>query len=134
MKVKWTCWLLSCVQLFATPWTVAFQATCPWNSPGKNTGVGFHFLLQGIFSPQGSNPGLSHCRQILYNLSYLGSLKRACCLPIRELNSGLPQHRWGYTHHYTKEVGDLITRRETRRQCHTQTNSVTNYQSSHLFF
>ena len=38
---------LSRVQLFATPWTVAHQALCPWDSPGKNTGVGCHFLLQG---------------------------------------------------------------------------------------
>ena len=33
---------------------------CPWNSPGKNTGVGCHFLLQGIFPIQGSNPHLLH--------------------------------------------------------------------------
>ena len=45
---------------------------CPWNSPGKNTGVGCHYLLEGIFLTQGSNPGLLHCRQILYHLSYLG--------------------------------------------------------------
>ena len=38
---------------------------CPWNSPGKNTGVGYHSLLQGIFLTQGSNPGLLHCRQII---------------------------------------------------------------------
>ena len=37
----------------------------PWDSPGKNTGVGCHFLLQGIFLTQGSNPGLLHCRQTL---------------------------------------------------------------------
>ena len=43
---------------------------CAWNSPGKNTGVGGHSLLQGIFPTQGSNPGLLHCRQILYYLSY----------------------------------------------------------------
>ena len=30
---------------------------CPWNSPGKNTGLGCHSLLQGIFPTQGSNPG-----------------------------------------------------------------------------
>ena len=47
---------------------------CPWNSPGKNTGVGCHFLLQGIFPTQGSNLGLPHYRQMLYHLSYLGSL------------------------------------------------------------
>ena len=38
-------------------------------SPDKNTGVGLHALLQGIFPTQGSNPGLSHCRQSLYHLS-----------------------------------------------------------------
>ena len=42
-------------------------------SPGKNTGVGYHALLQGIFPTQGSNPGLPHCRWILYHLSYWGS-------------------------------------------------------------
>ena len=41
---------------------------CPQNSPGKNTGVGYHFLLQRIFTTQGLNPGLLHCRQILYHL------------------------------------------------------------------
>ena len=46
----------------------------PWTSPGQNTGVGSLSLLQGIFPTQGSNPGLLHCRQILYQLShYWGS-------------------------------------------------------------
>ena len=39
-------------------------------SPGKNTGVDCHALLQGIFPTQGSNPDLLHCRQILYRLSH----------------------------------------------------------------
>ena len=39
---------------------------CPWNSPGKNTGVGSNSLLQGILPTQGSNPGLPQCRQIFY--------------------------------------------------------------------
>ena len=43
------------------------------DSPGKNTGVGCHALLQGIFPTQGSNLGLPHYRQILYCLSYQGS-------------------------------------------------------------
>ena len=43
------------------------------DSPGKNTGVGFHTLLQGIFPTQGSNPGLPCGRQILYHLSHQGS-------------------------------------------------------------
>ena len=46
---------------------------CPWSSPGKNTEMGCHFLLQGIFPTQGSNPGLPHRRWILYHLSYQGN-------------------------------------------------------------
>ena len=42
----------------------------PWNSPGLNTGVGRHSLLQGIFPTQKLKPGLLHCRQILYQLSH----------------------------------------------------------------
>ena len=45
----------------------------PWNSPGQDTGVGSLSLLQGIFPTPGSNPGLQHCGQILYQLSYQGS-------------------------------------------------------------
>ena len=45
----------------------------PWNSPGQNTGVGSHLLLQRIFPTQGLNLGLSHCRWILYQLSHQGS-------------------------------------------------------------
>ena len=68
-----------------TPWKVKVKVipSCltlqphglhsPWNSPGQNTGVGGLSLLQGIFPTQGSNPGLPHCRWILYQLSYQGS-------------------------------------------------------------
>ena len=66
--------LLSCVRLFAAPWTVAFQAPpellCPWDFPGKSTGVGCHSFLQGAFPTQGLNLGLPHCRQTLYHLSH----------------------------------------------------------------
>ena len=62
MKVK----LLHRVWLFVTPWTVARQPPPSMDSPGKNTGVGSHFLLQGIFLTQGSNLGLLHCKQMLY--------------------------------------------------------------------
>ena len=48
-------------------------SSCPWNFLGQNTRVDCHFLLQGIFLTQGLNPGLLHCRQILYHLSYQGS-------------------------------------------------------------
>ena len=43
---------------------------CPWDFAGKSTGVYCHFLLQRIFLTQGLNPGLLHCRQMLYRLSH----------------------------------------------------------------
>ena len=60
--------LLSHVWLSATPWIYSL-----WNSPGQNTGMGSLSLLQGIFPTQGSNPGLPHCRRILYCLSHQGN-------------------------------------------------------------
>ena len=64
------------------PWTVACQAPLSmeffrqeyWSEKKKkNTGVVSHSLFQGIFLNQGSNPGLLHCRQILYHLSHQGN-------------------------------------------------------------
>ena len=59
-----------------TLWPNVLQPTrllSPWDSPGKNTGVACHSLLQGIFLTQGSNLFLVHCRQILYLMSHQGS-------------------------------------------------------------
>ena len=39
---------------------------CSWHFPGKNSGVGCHFFLQGILPTQGLNPSLLHCTQVLY--------------------------------------------------------------------
>ena len=68
----------------------------PWNSPGQNTGVGNLSLLQEIFPTQGSNPGLPHCRWILYQLSYknigVGGLS---LLQVIFLTQGL---NWGLLH------------------------------------
>ena len=55
------------------PMDCSLPGFCPWDSPGMNTGVGCHALLQGIFLTLESNPGLLHCRQILYHLSHQGS-------------------------------------------------------------
>ena len=74
---------LSHVCLFVTPWAVACTRLLrPWDFLGKSTGVGCHFLLQEIFPTQGSNPGLLHCRQMLYHLNHQGS-------PIYILNTTL---------------------------------------------
>ena len=66
----------SCLTL-CEPVDSAYGLLCPWDSPGKNAGIGCHSLLQGIFPTQGSNPGLLHGRQILYRLSYQRSPKKA---------------------------------------------------------
>ena len=71
--MKLESFLTSHFRLFPTQWTVARQVPLSWNPPGKNTGVGCHSLLQGIFPTQVSNPGILHCRQILYHLSHQGS-------------------------------------------------------------
>ena len=56
------------------PWTIACQAPwTPWHFPSKNTRVGCHFLLQGIFLTQGSNQHLLHGRWVLHCLSHVGS-------------------------------------------------------------
>ena len=61
-------------------WEIPWRGACSppsysvhGDSPGKNTGVGCHALLQGIFPTQGLNPGILHCRGILYHLSHQGS-------------------------------------------------------------
>ena len=63
---------------------------CPWDSPGKNTGVGSSSLLQGIFLTQESNPGLLHCRQLLYQLSYKGSPCVCICVYVCVSSSVVP--------------------------------------------
>ena len=64
---------LSRVWLFVTPWTVANQAPRSMGFSRHEYWMGCHFLLQRILLTQGSNPGLPHCRQMLYHLSYQGS-------------------------------------------------------------
>ena len=77
MKVK----SLSRARVFVTPWIVACtKLLCPWDFQGKSTGVGCHFLLQGIFPTQGLNPGFSHSRQTLYPLSYTNCIVKLITL------------------------------------------------------
>ena len=73
----------------------------PWNSPGQNTGMGSLSLLQGIFPTQGLNPGLLHCRRILWSEppgkpknTGVGSLSLLQGIfPTQELNRGLLHYR-----------------------------------------
>ena len=66
---------LSCVQLLATPRTVTHQAPLSVDFPGRNTGVGCHFLLQRIFQTQRSNPHLLLGRWVLYHWADINDIK-----------------------------------------------------------
>ena len=85
------------------PTLVTLGLYSPWNSPSKYTRVGSLSLLQGIFSTQGSNPGLPHSLHILYQLSHQGSPQESwsgqpiflqCIFPTQESNWGLLHCRW----------------------------------------
>ena len=76
------------------PWTVVGQAPPSWDFPGENTGLGCHFLLQGIFLTQESNPDLLHYRQTLYRLSHQGILYGTLLLN----NSGCISKKWQRSH------------------------------------
>ena len=71
----WVCQLLSCVQPFATPWTIAHQAPLSMDCSSQEywNGMGSHSLPQGIFPTQRQNSSLLYLRQILYHLSHQGS-------------------------------------------------------------
>ena len=96
---------------------------CLWDSPGKNTGVGSHSLLQAIFPTQGSNPSLLHSRQMLYHLSHQGSqivssvqfssVAQLCptlCDPMNCSTPGLPVHHQlpEFTQTHVHRVRDAI--------------------------
>ena len=110
---------------FVTPWSVARQLLCPWDFPGKNTGVGCYFLLQGIFQTQASNQSLLHCRQILYHPSHQRRLKAGIssvqfnsvtqsyptlCDPMNCSTPGLPVHHQlpEFTQTHVHRVRDAI--------------------------
>ena len=65
--MKWNCSVMSNSTI---PWTVAYQAPPSMEFSRQEYWSGRHFLLQGIFPTQGSNPGLPHCRQMVYCLSH----------------------------------------------------------------
>ena len=90
---KWQPTPVLVTQLFLTLWDPMdcspLGSSVQGDSPDKNTGVGCHALLQGIFPTQGLNPGLLHCRQILYHLSHQGSPHTHNRCPIIYIKSSL---------------------------------------------
>ena len=79
---------------------------CQWDFPGKNPGMSRHSLFQGICPSQGSNPGLLHCRQILYHLSHQGwafKRKKSKFLYVNDMNLHIDNHE-----EYTGKLLELI--------------------------
>ena len=75
------------IQLCLTLWGPMTRLLCPWDSPGKNTEVGSHSLLQGIFPTQGSNPHLLcllHCWWILHLLNHQENLRSDLVIIVSE--------------------------------------------------
>ena len=81
---------LSHVQLFAIAWTTARQAPLSMEFSRQEYRSGLPCLLQGIFLTQGSNPGLPHCRKILYHLSHQRSPARCVFHSSSLLGGGFP--------------------------------------------
>ena len=84
---------LSRVRFFSTPWMLPTRLLCPWDSPGKNTGVGCPFLFQGIFLTQGENLSLLHLlhwQVASLPLSQHGSPR--CLLPVLNCDFLEPWH------------------------------------------
>ena len=93
---------------------------CPWNSPGKNTGVGSHSLLQGIFLIQCSNSGLPLCKQIPYHLRHQGSQRMPQDLPKLEEVTRVTIVLW-----YVDSFGQHSINQETKTEedsHHTKTS------------
>ena len=123
--------MLSCVQLFATPWTVAHQT--PWSTGFSRHEYwsGLPFLLQGIFPTQGLNLGLPHCSQTLCCLSHQGSqfgrldkklkgthqvfISNFSCLNILPCYSPLSSHVPQFLHLYLHPV--TVERLSESTQC-----------------
>ena len=107
---------------------------CPWNSPGKNTRVGCHALLQGIFLTEGSNSGLPQCR-FPYCLSHQGSPRILECIAYPfSRRSSWPRNQTGvsciacrfFTSQATREAPGII-KGEWQKVSPENSSEYTNY-------
>ena len=91
---------------------------CPWDSPGKNTGVGCHFLLQGIFLTQGSNLHLLHWQVESLPVNYLGSPLFLLFFPL------FSQSLWHMYDVCRENLGERKREMEKKALCDTGIRSV----------
>ena len=126
------CYSVNCsvISDSATLWTVACQAPLSVEFSSQNTGVVCHSLFQGIFLTQGSNPGLLHCRWVLYFLSHQGSPYKAISIlilhEVKMIYVILPE-----TDFVIKQTLDLLVNWATnmlaRVHAHTHTHTIALY-------
>ena len=123
------------VQLFTLPWTTVHGLLCPWNSPGKNTGVGCHSFLQGILLIQGSNSGLLYCRQIFLPSEPQGKPFRFNMIPFKlpmtvftELEQTILKFIWK---HKKPELPTQCWKRKKKNKRHNPPRLQTILQSYH---
>ena len=120
--------LLSCsvVSDSVTPGTVAGHTPYLWGSPGKKTGLGCHFLLQGIFSTQGLNPHLLHWQTDSLLLSHPGNqlfiYKLRNAKMARKHSPFWLSKKWGWNQSQLAEVGQLKS--EGKLWCISQLSSI----------
>ena len=98
------------------------------SSPGKNTAVSCHALLQGIFLTQGLNPGLPHCRRILYRLSHTGS-------PINEIEAKKTIEKMNKSWFFEKinKIDKPLARLTKKKRKRVQTNKMDNLEERDKF-
>ena len=117
-----------------------FRLHRPWDSPGKNTGVGCNFLLQRIFPTQGLNQGFPHCRQILYPAKHAATQSQWLThLPCpRDTQHRLPpirtqsqRHTSCHTHAAPGTRRDTQHRRRTKSQGHTRSSRTHSTAQTH---
>ena len=122
------CLVTQSCRILCDPMDYSPSSSVHGNSPGRNTGVGCHALLQGILPTQGLNPGLPHCRRILYCLSHqrspcmyvhimysnqIRSVAQSCptlCDPMNRSTPGLPVYHQllEFTETHVHRVSDAI--------------------------
>ena len=114
LRLRWVSEVAQSCPILCDPMDCSLtRFLCPWDSPGENTRVGFHFLLQENFPTQGSNPGLPHCRHPLYPLSHQGR----SVLTFPPLNSDCPSCLGSYRIHPL--YGEVVSSQKARTMLYT---------------
>ena len=127
---------LSCfshVLLFATLWTVASRLLCPWDSLGKNTGVGCHALFQEIFPNQGLNPRVLHL-PVLARRWFTTSAIRKAPKSCGYFTRNQPKKKLKLERLTTPKVGEMWSKQNSQTLLVDLSNDITLLEKMWQFF